>query len=222
MPRMLRRSITAVLATSVAAAVLAPTASAGILTASATGCRDYPLSQPFERWNDLANYRHVPGGAFEQGAAGWQLSGGARVVAGNESFKVRSAADKMSLLLPAGSTATTPTVCVGLAEPTMRFFARRASGLLTTLSVEVQVETSLGVVLTLPVLPGDLGGGSWHPTLPHPLLVNLLPLPARRPHPGALPLPPAAARQLADRRRLRRSVQDALIAARRTSPGAAS
>ena len=30
----------------------------------------------------------------------------------------------------------------------------------------------------LPVLPGDVGGRSWHPTLPMPLLVNLLPLSA--------------------------------------------
>ena len=28
----------------------------------------------------------------------------------------------------------------------------------------------------LPVLPGDLGGSSWHPTLPMPVLVNLLTL----------------------------------------------
>lgn len=57
----------------------------------------------------------------------------------------------------------------------MRFFARRNSGLLSTLLVQVQVETSSGAVLTLPV-GGDVGLGGWHPTVPMPILTNLLPL----------------------------------------------
>jgi len=70
----------------------------------------------------------------------------------------------------------TPFVCVGMHEPTLRLFARRQSGLLTSLLVEVQLQTSLGLSAWLPVLPGDLGGGSWHPTAAMPVLVNLLTL----------------------------------------------
>ena len=79
-------------------------------------------------------------------------------------------------MLPAGSRAVSPFTCVGLDEPTLRLFAKRRSGLLTTLGVEIQVQTSLGLSLWLPVLPGDLGGSSWHPTLAMPLIANVLTL----------------------------------------------
>ena len=72
-----------------------------------------------------------------------------------------------------------PFTCVGLGEPTFRMFAKRNSallGLLSTMNVEIQVQTSLGLSLWLPVLPGDLGGSKWHPTLPMPLIANILPL----------------------------------------------
>ena len=73
-------------------------------------------------------------------------------------------------VLPAGSRAVTPFVCLGMHEPTLRLFARRSSGLLSTLLVEVQGQTSLGLTAWL------LGGGSWHPTAPMPVVVNLLTL----------------------------------------------
>ena len=49
---------------------------------------------------------------------------------------------------------------------------------MSTLNVQIQVKTSLGLSLWLPVLPGDLGGSSWHPTAPMPLIANILPLSA--------------------------------------------
>ena len=47
---------------------------------------------------------------------------GAKVVAGNEPWKVGGSNHGKSLVLPAGSTAISPVSCVGLAEPTVRFF----------------------------------------------------------------------------------------------------
>jgi hypothetical protein len=64
---------------------------------------------------------------------------------------------------------------VGLEHPTLRFFARNTGSALSTLRVDVRVETSLGLVLTLP-LAVVVAGSSWQPTLPMPVLVNLLPL----------------------------------------------
>ena len=58
--------------------------------------------------------------------------------------RVSGAGRSKSLLLPAGSSATTPPVCVGLNEPTLRYFARKNSGLLSTLTVSVQVQLELG------------------------------------------------------------------------------
>jgi hypothetical protein len=176
MLRAIRRTVAACSTVALASAALASPASAGILTASATNCADDPLVQPFQRFGDSARYRLVQGGNFEGSMAGWTLSGGAKVVSGNETYRVGGSTHSKSLVLPRGSRAVTPVVCVGLAEPTLRLFAKRNSGLLTTLLVEVQVETSLGLSAWLPVLPGDIGGGSWHPTLAMPLVVNLLPL----------------------------------------------
>jgi hypothetical protein len=178
MKRSLRRTAAATFLAAIASVALASPASAGLLTQSADNCDDGGLTQPFARWRDYATYKLVGGGSFESGATGWQLSGRAAVVNGNESFKVGGSTHSRSLSLPAGSRATTPFVCVGLNEPTLRLFARRQSGLLTSLLVEIQVQTSLGLSLWLPVLPGDLGGGSWHPTVSMPLVANLLTLSA--------------------------------------------
>jgi hypothetical protein len=172
----LSRTVAATFIAAIASAALASPASAGLLTQSATSCPDGPLTQPFARWGDKANYKLAGGGSFESGATGWQLSGRAAVVSGNETFKVGGASHSKSLSLPAGSRAVSPQVCVGLDEPTLRLFARRQSGLLTSLLVEIQLQTSLGLSAWLPVLPGDLGGSSWHPTVAMPLVVNLLTL----------------------------------------------
>ena len=93
---------------------------------------------------------------------------------GNATQRVHGAGDTQSLLLPSGSSATTPPVCVGLDEPTLRYFARKNSGLLSTLSVWVEVQLQLGVWVTLPI--GVDLGGAWHPSLPHFVVANLLPL----------------------------------------------
>jgi hypothetical protein len=167
------RAVLAGLAAAAASALLAAPASAGVLTKSATDC-DAPVnSHPFAQWGDNASYKPVPNGGLEGGAAGWTLSGGAKVVEGNEPYKVSGAGDS-SLELPAGSSATSPTVCVGVQEPTLRFFARKNSGLLSTMAVSVKVETSLGLVVTLPI--GVDLGGNWHPSAPMLVLGNLLPL----------------------------------------------
>jgi hypothetical protein len=67
-------------------------------------------------------------------------------------------------------------MCVGIGHPVMRFFARRTSNwLLDTLKVEVLFEAAGGQVNSLPV-GLVLGGASWQPTLPFPVLASLLPL----------------------------------------------
>jgi hypothetical protein len=55
------------------------------------------ISQPFARWGDGNWYVLAPGGAFEDGDPAWKLSGGARVVRGNEPFYVHRRADQSSL-----------------------------------------------------------------------------------------------------------------------------
>jgi hypothetical protein len=178
MYRKMGRTVAATVIATIASAAFASTASAGLVTASATSCDDPQLEQPFTRWADYASYKALGDGGFEAGAQGWTLSGGAYVTSGNESFYVGGSGDRNSLVLPSGSRAVSPFTCVGLNEPTLRLFAKRRSLLSTTLLVEMQVQTSLGLSAWLPVLPGDVGGSSWHPTLPMPLIANLLTLSA--------------------------------------------
>ena len=147
------------------AAVLAPA------TASAA-CPDRPIAREFARWLDPINYTLVPGGDFESGAAGWKLTGGARIVAGNEPFYLRAASDRRSLHLPAGSSATSPFVCVELLDPVARFVSRNRGSLLGVLTVEALIRTPLGTI----ALPGGVDAvlSGWHPSLPVLVAGNLV------------------------------------------------
>jgi hypothetical protein len=156
----------------------AASANAGVLVSSAPSCDDQPLSTPFARWLDTAWYTPLAGGNFESSNAGWTLGGGAAVAPGNEPFHVRGAADGFSLSLPSGGTATSPSICVGVEHPTIRFFAKRTNGGLlglATMRVDVLFENQLGLVSSLPI--GVFSGSStWEPTLPMAILANLLAL----------------------------------------------
>jgi hypothetical protein len=174
---MRRALLAAITAVAMTGAVAAP-ASAGILTASETNCGDETLTKPFAQFGDQANYKLVRNGSFESGTDGWTLTRGAKVVSGNEPWKVGGSSHAKSLVLPAGSSAISPVSCVGLAEPTLRFFVKKNRAPLlgiSTLAVSVHVKTSLG--LTVPVPVGVvLANGQWKPTAPMLMVANLLPL----------------------------------------------
>jgi hypothetical protein len=172
---LIRRALVAASTLVAALAVSASPASAGILTVSAKNCNDGAYSKAFSAFGDRMNYKLVEDGDFESKPEGWTLLKGAKVVNGNEPWKVGGKHHGRSLSLPNGSTAISAPVCVGLAEPTVRFFAAKQSGLLSTLAVTVYVKTSLGLVVPLP-LGVVLGNGQWKPSSPMLILANLLPL----------------------------------------------
>jgi hypothetical protein len=163
------------LAVAVTAALVAvPAAQAGPLVASATDCAEQSLDQVFLPWADPMHYTLNPGGDFENGAPGWTLNG-AGVVDGNERFDVTSDDDRNSLNIPAGGSATSAAICVGIEHPTIRFFTKGAVLGSSTLGVEVLFEDAFGNVHSLPV--GTVTPTStWQPTLPYPVVANLLPL----------------------------------------------
>ncbi len=170
------RALTAVLGVLVGVVSLfaAPPARAGVLVASAPDCDDQVLEQPFLPWLDPASYVLVPDGDLSAGGAGWQLSS-ASIAEENEPYQVHGAGPARSVALPAGSSATSPALCVGLLHPTLRFFARNTGTTLGTLRVEVLFEDAAGNVRALPI--GQvLGHRGWSPTLPMPVIANLLPL----------------------------------------------
>src|SRR5215210_1298353 len=75
MHRKLGRTVAAAVITMIASAAFASTADAALLTASADSCDDGPITQPFQRFGDSANYKLLSGGSFEAGTPAWQLSG---------------------------------------------------------------------------------------------------------------------------------------------------
>jgi hypothetical protein len=151
-------------------ALAALAASTGAPAGAALTCPAQTTTKPFVPWLDSGNYTQVQNGALES-TSGWTLTGGAKLVTGNEPWKVNAGTDSRSLLLPSGSSATSPGLCVTLLHPTLRFFATNTGPATTTLKVEA-VTTLLGVKTTTPV--GLLVAGSWQPTLPLAFLDNLL------------------------------------------------
>ena len=166
-------------------------AHASLLAVDPASCDTQTMSQVFMPWVDVANYTLAPGGNAESAAA-LDLTGGASIVPGNEPFQVGAASDSQSLSLPAGSSATTGALCVGLGHPTMRFFAKSSgTNLLSSLRVDVLFQGVLGLK-TLPiglVLPSS----SWAPTSPFLVIANLLPLLPPNSTPVAFRLTPQGA-----------------------------
>lgn len=157
----MRRTFLALGAAVAALAIASP-------AAQAATCPEQPLTQPFAPWYDYSQYALAPDGGFEAGAAGWTLAGGAAVVDGNEPYLDGA----RSLALPAGATATTPPVCVTVAHPTIRFFARNDGTPLSLLVVTAHFSV-LGIPLSLPV--GVVAGGeAWAPSPILLIVGNLL------------------------------------------------
>jgi len=141
-----------------------PASRADAADGSLLGC-GHTASNPFLRFLDPLPYTLAPDGGFEGGGGGWMLSGGARVVAGNEPFALSGPGTK-SLQLPAGSSATSPRMCVGLLLPVVRF-VYQGGNLLSSMKVEAVWNDASGAERSIVLLPGVLGGsGAWTPTLP--------------------------------------------------------
>jgi hypothetical protein len=147
--------------------IAAVTAVAGLLLAvgasSAQACTYTGAKQVFSPWQDSRSYVLAPDGGFESGASGWTLRGGAGAVAGNESFYIHGSADRSSLALPSGSSATSPPICMALDTPVFRLMARNtgdpSSRLLVTASYKL-----LGIsAVQTKILNTVQAGKSWAP-----------------------------------------------------------
>jgi hypothetical protein len=169
---LLRRGLPGVL-TALALAIVPASASADGLTLGLNGCPAQTIEHPFARWLDYSNYVLMPGGTFEGSLSGWKLTGGAKVVSGSEPFAAHGPGEKYALSLPSGSSATTPQMCVGVLDPTMRYFAANDGGLLSLMSVSILYYPPGGGVITLP-LGVNVGGKAWAPSLPTLVTANLL------------------------------------------------
>jgi hypothetical protein len=166
-----RTGIVSLLAISAMCVIAAPA------QADTTGtCAGSSLSQPFLPWLDPGHYRLAAGGAFENRRSPWSFDGEARVVSGNEPFMVRSDQDDQALRLGEYGSATSGSVCLAVAEPTLRFFVRNTGSPLSMLQVSVNFTDAAGVRMNAP-LSLVVSDADWHPTLPIPIALNVLSIP---------------------------------------------
>jgi hypothetical protein len=148
-------------------AMLALVAFAG----SAQACSSTGAASVFRPWNDQRSYVLAPEGSFESGAQGWALTGGAKAVAGNESYNLHGAADRASLSLPAGSSAGSPPVCMAIDTPVFRMMARNTGDPSSKLRVTANYML-LGLIHTQTVGTVTAGPG-WAPTEPQSTVLTL-------------------------------------------------
>jgi hypothetical protein len=155
-----------VLAVLAAAAFSVPAANAGLIgdllggTLLSGNCASGG-TQVFSPWQDFANYYLAPNGSFEAGTTGWSLSGGAGVVSGNEPFYKTGT---HSLALPSGSSALSPTICLGPNQLFVRMFANDKGGTDSGLRVRVVWYGLLNKVLGISDFAVFAPGGGWSPT----------------------------------------------------------
>jgi hypothetical protein len=153
----------AVLLLVVATAALASTvgtARAGVITGLlGGGCG--PTVPAFAAWGDWSGYYFAPNGGFEDGSAGWSLSGGATVVTQDNEPWFLAGFGTHALSIPAGGSASV-SVCYGLTYPGVRVFASGTGGP-ATIHVRVLAHSLLGV---LSVLDGGTftAGSQWSPS----------------------------------------------------------
>ena len=153
----------AVLLLVVATAALASTvgtARAGVITGLlGGGCG--PTVPAFAAWGDWSGYYFAPNVGFEDGSAGWSLSGGATVVTQDNEPWFLAGFGTHALSIPAGGSASV-SVCYGLTYPGVRVFASGTGGP-ATIHVRVLAHSLLGV---LSVLDGGTftAGSQWSPS----------------------------------------------------------
>jgi hypothetical protein len=151
-----------------------PRAHAGVLADAVGSCDGQVLEQPFLPWADPAQYVLAPDGDLARGAKGWALTN-ASVVADAETYDLNDSGTPAALRVGPDGSATSPAMCVSLVHPTLRFLARNDGSALGTLRVDVLFEDLAGRVQSLSI--GAVAGGrEWTPTLPLPIVANLLAL----------------------------------------------
>jgi hypothetical protein len=143
-----------------AVAFAVPAANAGLIGNLLGNCPSGG-SQVFAPWQDAANYLLAPNGSFEFGSGGWSLAGGAGIVNGNEPFYPTG---MHSLALPSGSSATSPTVCLGTQQLYIRMFGKDLGGADSGLRVRIQFYGLLNNLLGYKDFAVFPGGGDWAPT----------------------------------------------------------
>jgi hypothetical protein len=101
----------------------------------------YPdAEQVFSEYGDNAYYELAPDGGLEGGGTGWEFTGAAKLVTGDQTSTVSDSADQVELSIPYGSTAISPRVCVDETTPHFRMMTINSGKKDTRLKVKVSYE----------------------------------------------------------------------------------
>src|SRR4051812_42606156 len=137
----------------------------GVPAYALDACTARTLSQPFKQWGDSNNYFPVSSGTFGSGTSGRSIGSGVSRVAENEPWKVAGNGAN-SLRLAAGSSVSTPEMCLTAAEDSTRFFYKspgNGSGLQVTIKATNPAGERIYMVsFTLPAG----GGARWRGSPP--------------------------------------------------------
>jgi hypothetical protein len=112
---------------------------------------------------DTNQYFLLAGGSFEAGTPAWTLTGGAALATGNNTAGGDPSPSTSSLSLPAGSSATSPAICVTPAAPTLRFYVRNTGAASAKLGVTVFYSLPSGKPASRQIAQ-ITGTGTWQPT----------------------------------------------------------
>jgi hypothetical protein len=118
-------------------------------------------------WGDTGTYFLVSNGDFENGSTDWSLTGGARVVDGNETYHVGGASDSHSLMIPPNGAAESRSFCVSKGEDVIRLFVNNSHVAGAILHVDaIVVNPDNGYVGTAAFdVNGDVQSTPWAPTM---------------------------------------------------------
>lgn len=159
-------------ATETVEAVTDAVADAADLDENAPACPESDVSKAFAKFGDDADYALAPGGDFEVGS-GWKLSGGAKVVSGNESLGVSPGS--RSLKLPLGAVAVSPEFCVDETNPHFRF-ASKPDNAIAGYEAIVLYKNTDGQVKQAQFTSSasqSWGSGKWAPSSASPLATKI-------------------------------------------------
>ena len=160
--------IAQILAVGALAVVTVGTGATSALAAAPTlSCTARSEAAVFSRWGDQAPYFLVSNGGFENGSTDWTLSGGAKVVNGNESYYVGGSSNRHSLSITPGGAAETRPMCVSRGEDTIRLFVNNSHTSGAILHVDaIVVNPDTGAVGTTAFdVNGDVPSSPWAPTI---------------------------------------------------------
>ena len=153
-------------ATALASVALGAGAQTVVAYGSTLACAPRAGAAVMAPWGDTATYFLISNGDFESGSTDWALAGGAKVVDGNETYKVAGADDSHSLMIPPNGSAESRSFCVSRGEDVVRLFVNNSHVPRAVLHVDaIVVNPDNGAVGTAAFdVNGDVQSTPWAPT----------------------------------------------------------